>query len=171
MKVIKLNKGFETMVDDEDYDRLSKFTWYVVEKSNGFYVGRTVWIGRIDGKKKSKRVYMHREIMSCTDDKVVDHIDNNPLNHQKINLRICTKSQNSRNSSSRRGSSSKYLGVSWDKFNNKWRAAINLGNKKNKKLGRFVSEEEAAIAYDKAALEIHGEFANLNFKNENNESI
>lgn len=50
MKIIQLNKGFETMVDDDDYYSLSKFTWYVVEKSNGFYVGRTLWLGRINGK-------------------------------------------------------------------------------------------------------------------------
>lgn len=94
----------------------------------------------------------------------VDHIDQDKSNNRWNNLREATRTQNNANKPSQRGSSSSYLGVSWHKASQKWRAAIkNLGICQY--LGIFTCEIEAAKAYDRAALQIHREFANLNFPN------
>lgn len=94
---------------------------------------------------------------------MVDHIDRNPLNNRRNNLRIATNGQNSRNvpkTSAKR--SSVYKGVSWHKRKNKWIASCAI-NSRNKFLGYFNDEIEAAKAYDLSAKELHGEFANTNF--------
>jgi len=95
---------------------------------------------------------------------MVDHIDRDGLNNQKSNLRVCTNSQNSCNKiahSDRRAS--KYKGIGHTKRNRtkKWSAKICV-NGKQKGLGSFLTEREAAEAYNVAALKYHGEFANLN---------
>ena len=105
---------------------------------------------------------MHRQIINPSKRKIVDHINRNPLDNRRANLRIVTKSQNNMNRSGRRGTSSKYKGVSWSKTINCWRAMISV-NKKGIFLGRFDSETEAAKAYDEAAKKYHGEYAYLNF--------
>lgn len=93
----------------------------------------------------------------------VDHIDRNPLNDKIENLREATPAQNSRNRTSLKNSSSKYLGVSFCGNNqtNPWRAIINV-NGKNIYLGYFPTEELAALSYNMAAVKYWGEFANLN---------
>lgn len=96
----------------------------------------------------------------------VDHILHpvgEVLDNSFHNLRSATKAQNNRNRTSAKGSTSKYLGVSWKKESKKWVAHIRFCGKL-KSLGYFTEEIEAAMAYDKAAKDIHGEFANLNFK-------
>ena len=95
----------------------------------------------------------------------IDHKDRDCLNDKESNLRVVTRSQNQMNMSPQKGSSSKYLGVSWNEPRCKWRAVITVNNK-TKHLGRFIDEEEAAKAYDQAAIQYFGEFANLNFKGE-----
>ena len=98
------------------------------------------------------------------DDCMYDHIDRNPLNNQKNNLRSCTWAQNSANTSKRKGScTSKYKGVYLNKKNNKWKAAICI-DYVSYHLGTFDTEEAAAKAYDIAAIKAFKEFANLNFK-------
>jgi len=105
---------------------------------------------------------MHRQILSCPPDLLVDHIDHNGLNNCKRNLRLCTPAQNTRNSLSSANSSSKYKGVCWSKREKKWTASIQF-NKKAYHLGYFTDEIKAAKAYDKKAKELHGQFACLNF--------
>ena len=92
----------------------------------------------------------------------VDHIDGNKQNNMVTNLRFCTNAENLRNRGSYRGSSSKYVGVHWHTASGKWQAKITI-NGKNKHLGLFTDEQEAARVYDAAARELHGEFARLNF--------
>ena len=93
---------------------------------------------------------------------ILDHIDGDPSNNRVENLRAATARQNTHNRRSRKNSSSKYLGVNWDKQNSKWYAQIRIAGKV-KYLGYFTDEIDAALAYDKAAREHFGEFANPNF--------
>lgn len=95
----------------------------------------------------------------------VDHIDRNSLNDKIENLRLVTRTNNVRNRGKmRKNPSSKYIGVCWNKSHKKWVARI--GGYKRVYLGSFKDEKEAALAYDKAVKELHGEFAVLNFSND-----
>ena len=92
--------------------------------------------------------------------KYIDHIDRNKLNNDINNLREVTQSQNNMNKSSVKGSS-QYKGVCWRKRRNKWETNIKI-NQKLKYLESFNLEEDAAKAYNKAAIELFGEYAKLN---------
>jgi len=161
MNVIKLskngkNKGkFVALVDDDDFEYLNQFNWTVDQRSYGNYAYRRIDKGTIS--------IMHREIMQVTNDFIIDHKDHNGLNNQKLNLRICTNSDNTKNRSKSIGKSSKYKGVSLYKKTNKWICQIR-NNQKLIFLGYYETEIAAAKVYDNAAKIYHGEFANPNFK-------
>ena len=148
------NKGV-ALVDDEDYDKLIKYKWHLRDIKI-MHAGTKV---KIDGKWFEKR--MHHFLVNVPEGFEVDHIDQNGLNNQKSNLRVATHSQNMMNRNSFKGSSSKYKGVSFDKKCNKWRSEVSL-NKKHYYLGMFENESDAAMAYNKRALKLHGEYVNLN---------
>ncbi len=159
VKQIPLTQGKFALVDDEDFSRLNQHKWCVAKSGrNGFRAVR--------GIRKDKRnvtAYMHRVIMDAPKHLDVDHINHNPLDNRKCNLRTCTKSQNQHNQQLRKSGSSQFKGVVWDKCKNKWAAIIKLKTKQIS-IGRFNSEIEAAKAYDEKAKELFGEFACLNFK-------
>lgn len=146
-KLIPLGDGKFTEVDDETFDEIKNMNWHL---SSSGYVG------------SSSVGLMHRYIMNAPDSMVIDHIDNNPLNNRKINLRICTQQENNMNQSIQRDMSSKYKGVCWAKNRNKWISYIGY-DKKLLYLGYFTDESEAAKVYDKKARELFGEFARTNF--------
>jgi len=161
MKEIQLskngkNKGkYVALVDDEDFEILNKFNWYVIKHRNTFYATR-----QIRNNKNQTTIRIHWDIMG---DKFIDHIDRNGLNNQKSNLRICTNQQNQMNRKPNKNCTSKYKGVYINKLKTMWIAVISLNNK-HKYLGSFKLEIDAAKAYDNKAEELFGEFANLNFK-------
>lgn len=142
------------MVDDDDYELLSKYRWCVTSsKSKILYALRGV-----NGSTRK----MHREIMGVTDPRIfVDHIDGNGLNNQKNNLRLATNSQNNCNRIAKKNGSSKYLGVSLCRKNGLWCAQIRR-NGRTIRLGYFKQEVQAAICYNEQAPLYHGEFARLN---------
>ena len=163
MKEIKLsqqgkNKGkFIALVDDEDFEYLNKFRWCASKDRNTFYAQRNL---RVNGKQKTQK--MHKLIMGDNLEKpMIDHRDGNGLNNQRSNLRHCTNKENGGNRKQSNNSNSPYKGVHLHHRKRKWYATINA-NGKIKFLGMFVSDIDAALAYNKAALEAYGSFARLN---------
>lgn len=153
VRFIPLTQGKFAIVDAEDYERLSKYKWYLKNLGYNSYAYRT------DNYRKRA---MHREIMNAPDGMVVDHIDGNGLNNSKSNLRICTQAQNVYNNRPKLNTSSKYKGVSFNKNEGKWKVTIKCKGE-HFHLGWFRDEKKAARAYDKKAAELFGEFAYLNF--------
>ena len=148
MKEIQLSQGKVALVDDSDFDWLNQFKWY----ANKF--GGKSWYA----VRSRDKVLMHKLILT---DGMVDHEDRNGLNNQRHNLRYASKKQNAANSTITGKFSSKYRGVYKLKTCERWEAYIHLDNKK-KSLGLFKTEIDAALAYNNAAKEYFGEFANPN---------
>jgi hypothetical protein len=155
MKRIKLGgkkgKGKYAIVDDSDYKWLSGYNWSFTAK------------GYANVRIDNRTVLMHRLIMNTPEGMDTDHKNNNGLDNQRHNLRIATVSQNKMNIGKKvfkGGSSSKYKGVCLRKTAKvrKWRCNVGVIE-----LGSFETEIEAAMAYDKRAKELYGEFVILNF--------
>jgi len=159
MKNIQLTQGKFAIVDDADYEWLSKFKWCAVKDRYTFYAVRSI---RLPNGKQQK-IRMHREILGlkCGDKRQGDHRNHNGLHNWRDNLRICTNTENQYNQRPQKDRSSQFKGVSWHKSHLKWEANIMI-NGKNLYLGNYVSEIEAAHVYDAAAIKYYGEFANLN---------
>jgi hypothetical protein len=151
---IPLTRGLWAVVDAADYQWLSRYRWCVKSGRSGkFYAGRS---------EGGRFIMMHRQIMQPPPGMVVDHIDGNPLNNRRCNLRICTLAQNARN---RRPmpSTSGFVGVYPSR--KKWSARITYrGRVLN--VGLFDDKVTAAKARDRKARELFGEFAYLNFPEE-----
>lgn len=150
MKQIPLTKGKFALVDDEDFEWLNKYKWY-------YCLG---YAKRATHKPK-KGFLMHREILNTPPKLLTDHIDGNKLNNQRNNLRICTQAENLQNSPKRKTNKSGYKGVCWFKPQQTWKTEI-THNRKQIFLGYFKTKEEAALAYNNAAIKLHNKFANLN---------
>lgn len=156
-KEIELTQGKFAIVDDDDYEWLNKHKWCACKS-------RKTWIAKrgIGGRNNRTYELMHRAIMKPPKDVWIDHIDGNALNNTRENLRFCTRYQNQQNRPKNKNNASGYKGVYLHKQTRKWRARI-YANGKNHSLGLFSTPEEAALAYDNAAKELHSEFANTNF--------
>jgi hypothetical protein len=152
-KELKLTRGFVAIVDDDVFEYVSQWRWHY----DGPYAQRREMVDGV-----YKKIYLHRLILGVTDPKTeVDHINGNPLDNRRANLRIATKSENGRNRGAQSNGKSRFKGVHYEKARNKWRAEICV-NKRKIYLGRFDSEIDAAKAYNDAAVSFHGEFARLN---------
>lgn len=157
MKKIKLTKGKYALVDDADYNELMQYKWYSGNTSK-FYAFRSKKVGG-----NWRQLGMHRHIMQPKEGYQVDHIDNNGLNNQRSNLRVCTQAENSRNKGRRSHNTSGYAGVSFHANTKKWKAQIAV-DKKHIYIGIYKTAEEAYKAYCEACLKYHGEFANIKNK-------
>lgn len=153
MKTIPLTQGKVALVDDRDYEKLSKHKWYARRRLHLFYAGRNVVIG---GKKTT--ILMHRAILTPTAHQDVDHRDRNGLNNTRKNLRIATDPQNQGNARKRADNTSGFKGVTFHPQLKRWWARIWFGGKRHS-LGTHHSPEEAHIAYCAAATRLHKEFA------------
>lgn len=142
--VIWTAKGEPILVDIEDLPMLSEYTWFL---------GRSGYVRAWDGRGQCS---MHRLLLP--ESTQVDHINRDKLDNRRSNLRPATAAQNAANRRSRRGSSSKYKGVYWDKKHGCWHASIKIAGR-SKHLGSFRVEEDAAKAYQNALVAAFGEFA------------
>lgn len=136
------------MVSDEDYLRLSKMRWRVDNRNRVFLRGgiNTPMANVILGEQPAYNYH-------------VDHIDGNPLNNQRENLRWVTQSQNMMNKRRQSNNTSGYRGVSEDAWGF---GAYVWKDRKRTWLGHFPTAKLAAEAYNKAATIIHGQYAKLN---------
>lgn len=163
MKVIPLTQGLIAVVDDEDYDEIIKFKWHAVKQGQG---NGTTWYAARNWKKPnglSSTITMHRQIMGPPppDKPNIDHINHNTLDNRRSEMRFCTNAENSQNSRYRdtQGKTSIYKGVSLHM--GRYHAQI-CHQRKVTCLAHWATEEAAALAYNKAALRLHGEFSLIN---------
>ena len=150
MKRIQLTQGHAAIVDDEDYELLSRFKWHFHRVK-----GREYGYARTSGKNK---ILMHRLLLDAVQ---VDHANGNRLDNRRENLRSATQSQNGTNRGCRADNTSGYKGVSFNKATQKWHAYIKHSQKRYH-LGFYATPEEAAQAYNIAASRLFGEFAAFN---------
>lgn len=146
----KWGLGKFTLVDDEDFEKVNKFKWNLNQK------------GYVRGTARAGRNRLHRYLMQCPKGLEIDHINGDKLNNRKENLRICTCSQNSKNKKKgiRNNQTSKYKGVTF--VSGGWRVHV-WNNYRKLYLGEYKTEHLAAIVYDFAVKQLHGEFAKTNF--------
>jgi hypothetical protein len=146
-------------VDEKDWQEQSKFVWQATwsEGSRRFYAQRSKRLD--DGSLKT--VKLHREILGLTKRTPhVDHVNGNPLDNRRSNIRLATPSQNMMNKKLTKANHSGFKGVSRDPrhAHSRWVANITI-QRKQKYLGTFDTKELAHAAYCAAAAELHGEFA------------
>ena len=161
--MIETLRDIEITIDERDIHFLTEFNWFIEKQSSGIYFSTR--FTDIEGKVKT--IKLHRLIAGATDIKdgkivfnskqVVDHIDRNPLNNNRSNLRLCTRSQNAMNSKIPKDNSSGHKGVTWDKHRKKWRVHI-VVNGKQHFLGRYDTIEGAVESRKKAVTALFREY-------------
>lgn len=152
LREIPLTQGKVALVDDEDYDWLSPYSWRY--NNNGY--ARTV----VYGNSTRKDMYMHRMILRADQGMIVDHINGDKLDNRRDNLRKVSAQENSANSA-KKSKRNQYKGATWSRVSRKWMAQISH-NYTYYYLGLFDTEEEAAHAYNEKAVELFGDYARLN---------
>jgi len=154
---VELNiKGFTVLIDDDDWEMVSKFTWSRFSSKERPYFH--AYAG--GGAKNSKFVSLHRLIMNALDGDIVDHVNGDTCDNRKCNLRLCSRKENTRNMKRKCNNTSGYKGVHWAKKQRKWSAHIRVDYKVIY-LGAFDTAELAYSAYCEAAKKYFGEFARL----------
>lgn len=165
MKEIPLTQGQVALVDNWWFERLNKRKWYAQKAT---VIGRFYACSKVG--HRGPVLYMHREIMNPFHNPIIeiDHKDREKsLDNRECNLRISTTAQNQWNAGPNKRNTSGFKGVCWAKREKKWKAMICV-HPKRIFIGYFHNLIDAAVAYNKAALKYHGEFAYQNcIKSEN----
>ena len=145
---LKTNPSF--LVDSEDLERVMNFGNWCTNAD-----------GYIINQKEKTTILLHRFIAVPPNNKEIDHINGDKSDNRKLNLRACNNKQNIRNRLLTKSNTSGYKGVSWINREKEWQASICV-NRKQIYLGIYDKPEQAAEAYNRAALLLHGEFARIN---------
>lgn len=135
-----------TIIDKEDINKAKMYKWH---RNNSGYA---MW------HKKGGNIFLHRLVMDCPEDKIIDHISHDKSDNRKSNLRICTYIQNCWNQKLLPTNTSGTTGVIWHKLTKKWAANIEV-NKQRIYLGLFTNKDDAIKARKSAELKYYGEFA------------
>lgn len=158
MKEVPLTRGYVALVDDDDYDRvMAAGSWCVRPSGQTAYAQR-----RIVRDGKGTTISLHQFLTGLTN---IDHVNGDGLDNQRHNLRPATRGQNMGNRRLPQNSATGFKGVTKRKVGYRYQAQIGA-NGKHYYLGNFATAEEAARAYDAAAIRHFGEFARLNFPQE-----
>lgn len=154
---IKLTQGKFALIDDADYALVGQYKWYGIKWRNTYAATANM---KANGRWET--IYMHRVIMGLKrgDKLQVDHINHDGLDNRRANLRTCTNQQNLFNRIKSEKTSNRYKGV-WRTSVGTWAVKIRFCNN-DIYLGCFKIEQDAALAYNIAAVKYYGEFANLN---------
>lgn len=165
MIFIELSRGLRALVDDEDAD-LACYAWWASKGKWGSYAMRD--LPMVKGKR-GKKMALHRQIAERMGHDIhdkryqVDHINGNPLDNRRANLRFVTPSENTRNQGIACNNTTGFKGVSYDRSRDKWMAFVKV-DQRFKNLGRFDTMEEAnaaRLAYEKDAWGIQPRRAHL----------
>lgn len=153
------NNGRSFIIDKSDLQLVDQYYWMVHDKTHGHHKApQKEVVTHAHNNGKHTIIKLHRLLLTTKHQ--VDHKNGNALDNRRANLRECTNQENSRNSVPK-GGTSKFKGVSRCRQTHKWRATITM-NYSMIHIGRFDDEVDAAMAYDKKAIELFGEFAKTN---------
>lgn len=158
MAELTLHCGRILRFDEEDTDTVLAHHWHSVctgKHAIPIYYAQT-------HLSKTKNEYLHRLLMAPPAGLIVDHANHDGLDNRRTNLRVITQASNLARKRTSGACGTSYRGIALDKSGKRWCARIRKDGKRLT-LGSFSTPEEAAVAYDIAALEIHGEAAGLNF--------
>ena len=156
---VPLGRGLFAIVDEDDRDLVAGQRWYASRLGRRTYAYRRIGTGA-----SAPHEFMHRYLFGLAKDdpRCLDHVNGNGLDNRRSNLRFATKAENGRNRGPNRNNTSGYKRVCWHKGARKWLASIQV-DRLQISLGLYDDPIEAALAYDLAAIEHHGEFARPNF--------
>lgn len=155
-----LTRGMCALLDPEFQAAASKWDWHA-SFDGKHWSARRKYKRRVEGTVRHVSIYQHHMVLPPPHGFVVDHINGNSLDNRSDNLRLATDAENATNKRNASTASSRYRGVC-KIGDQRWQALITKGGKQIY-LGSFDDEAEAALAYDRAALTHHGEWARLNF--------
>lgn len=151
--LLPLSRGLFARIDAIDFPLVADFAWHAASRNGGYYAQ-----GWVNGEK----IYLHRLLMQPAGKLRVDHINGDPLDNRRQNLRVVTASQNSQNGSKHRDNRTGFRGIEFHRSSGLYMARITV-NYERILIGYFNTAEAAALAYDERAREIHGPYARVNF--------